>query len=457
MSTKALTLCVRGLALGVRRLAVVRFGMHAYGFALSASYFASDLLANHLSCRIRTSSYRLPNAELRPPNVNAQTVIEQIKQGGTQLISEQELLQKLGENRPLRVKLGVDPTAPDLHLGHSVPLAKMRQFQDFGHQGVLIIGNFTTMVGDPTGRSATRPILTPEAVAANAETYQAQAFKILDPDRTEIVWNADWLGKMTYLDVIRLNSKVTLQQMTQREDFRRRIDEGSPVFLHELQYPILQGWDSVVIRADVELGATEQMFNIMVGRSLQKEHGQPQQVACLLPILEGLDGVQKMSKSLGNYIGLTEAPETMFGKVMSISDELMGRYYEVLFNEPAPTGHPMEAKKALASRIVTRYHDTAAAKTAFEDFEQRFGKRDLESANLPEVPVSSLGNDLVSAIVTAYAVAFNLSRSRSDVRRLIEQGSVQWRGEKLSNPKECPPFQAGEVLKLDKTRAVRLV
>jgi tyrosyl-tRNA synthetase len=403
----------------------------------------------------RTKELRTVNRELR--TVNPSSVIEQIKQGGTQLISEQELLQKLAENRPLRVKLGVDPTAPDLHLGHSVALAKMRQFQDFGHQGVLIIGNFTSMVGDPTGRSSTRPVLTSEEVAANAETYRSQAFKILDPDRTEIVWNADWLGKMTYIDVIRLNSRVTLQQMLQREDFRRRIEEGTPVFLHELQYPVLQGWDSVVIRADVELGATEQLLNIMVGRSLQKEHGQPQQVACLLPILEGLDGVQKMSKSLGNYIGLTESPETMFGKVMSISDELMARYYQVLFNEPGPSGHPMEAKKALASRIVTRYHDAAAAKTALEEFERRFGKRDLESANLPEVPVSSLGNDLVSAIVTAYAIAFDLTRSRSDVRRLIEQGSVQWRGEKLTNLKECPTFQAGEVLKLDKTRAVRLV
>ena len=398
-----------------------------------------------------------PTANRQLPTANPNAVLQQIKQGGTQLISEQELLHKLAENRPLRVKLGVDPTSPDLHLGHSVALAKMRQFQDFGHQGVLIIGSFTSMVGDPTGRSATRPVLTAEEVAANAETYQAQAFKILDPDRTEIVWNADWLGKMTYLDVIRLNSKVTLQQMQQREDFRRRLDEGSPVFLHELQYPILQGWDSVVIRADVELGATEQMFNIMVGRALQKEDGQPQQVACLLPILEGLDGVQKMSKSLGNYIGLTEPPDAMFGKIMSISDELMGRYYEVLFNEPAPEGHPLEAKKALGSRIVTRYHDATAAKTALEEFERRFGKRDLESANLPEVPVRALGNDLVSAIVTAYAVAFKLNRSRSDVRRLIEQGSVQWRGEKLTNPKECPAFKAGEVLKLDKTRAVRLV
>ena len=403
----------------------------------------------------RTKELRTVNR--KPPTVNPSSVIEQIKQGGTQLISEQELLQKLAEDRPLRVKLGVDPTAPDLHLGHSVALAKMRQFQDFGHQGVLIIGDFTSMVGDPTGRSTTRPVLTSEQVAANAETYRSQAFKILDPDRTETVWNADWLGKLTYIDVIRLNSRVTLQQMLQREDFRRRIEEGTPVFLHELQYPVLQGWDSVVIRADVELGGTEQLFNIMVGRSLQKEHGQPQQVACLLPILEGLDGVQKMSKSLGNYIGLTESPEAMFGKVMSVSDELMARYYQVLFNEPGPAGHPMEAKKALASRIVTRYHDAAAAKTALEEFERRFGKRDLESASLPEVPVNSLGNDLVSAIVTAYAVAFNLPRSRSDVRRLIEQGSVQWRGEKLTNPKECPTFQAGEVLKLDKTRAVRLV
>ena len=389
--------------------------------------------------------------------MNPRTVVDQIKQGGTQLIGEQELIQKLSENRPLRVKLGVDPTAPDLHLGHSVGLSKLRQFQDLGHQAILVIGNFTSMVGDPSGRSTTRPVLTQEEVAANAETYRIQAFKILDPERTEIVWNADWLGKMTYIDVIRLNSKVTLQQMLQRDDFRRRIDEGAAVFLHELQYPVLQGWDSVMIRADVELGGTDQLFNIMVGRGLQKEHQQPQQVACLLPILEGLDGVQKMSKSLGNYIGLAESPDTMFGKVMSISDELMGRYYQVLFNEPAPEGHPMDAKKALAGRIVRRFHDAAAAKLALEEFERRFGKRDLESANLPEVPVSALGNDLVSAIVTAYAVAFNLTRSRSDVRRLIEQGSVQWRGEKLGNPKECPSFQAGEVLKLDKTRAVRLV
>jgi tyrosyl-tRNA synthetase len=386
----------------------------------------------------------------------ASEVIQQIKQGGIQLISEQELQQKLNENRPLRVKLGVDPTAPDLHLGHSVGLSKLRQFQDLGHQAVLVIGDFTSMVGDPSGRSSTRPVLTHEEVLANAETYRIQAFKILDPERTEMVWNGDWFGKMTFMEVIRLNSRVTLQQMLQRDDFRRRIDEEIPVFLHELQYPVMQGWDSVMIRADVELGGTDQLFNIMVGRALQKEHGQPQQVACLLPILEGLDGVQKMSKSLDNYVGLTDSPDSMFGKVMSISDELMARYYEVLLNESAPVGHPMEAKKQLATRIVTRFHDASAAKKALEEFETRFIKRDLDSAELPQVPVSSLGNDLVSAVVAAYARGFNLTRSRSDARRLIEQGSVQWRGQKLSDPKARLSFQPGEVLKLDKTRAVRL-
>ncbi|MBV8815054.1 MAG: tyrosine--tRNA ligase [Verrucomicrobia bacterium] len=387
----------------------------------------------------------------------ASEVIQQIKQGYTQLISEQELQQKLTENRPLRVKLGVDPTAPDLHLGHSVGLSKLRQFQDLGHQAVLVIGDFTTMVGDPSGRSSTRPVLTHEEVLANAETYRIQAFKILDPERTEMVWNGDWFGKMTFMEVIRLNSRVTLQQMLQRDDFRRRIDEESPVFLHELQYPVMQGWDSVMIRADVELGGTDQLFNIMVGRALQKEHGQAQQIACLLPILEGLDGVQKMSKSLGNYVGLTDSPDSMFGKIMSISDQLMTRYYEVLLNESTPAGHPMEAKKLLASRIVTRFHDAPAAKRALEEFETRFSKRDLDSAELPQVQLSSLGNDLVSAVVTAYALGFNLTRSRGDARRLIEQGSVQWRGQKLSDPKARLSFQPGDILKLDKTRAVRLV
>jgi tyrosyl-tRNA synthetase len=382
--------------------------------------------------------------------------IRQLEQGGARLINAQELASKLAQNRPLRVKFGVDPTSPDLHLGHSVALSKLRQFQELGHRAVLVIGDFTTMVGDPTGASSTRPMLSHDQVLANAETYKAQAFKVIDPDKTDIIFNGTWFGKMTFMEVIRLNSLVTLQQMLQREDFKNRIDSAVPVFLHELQYPVMQGWDSVMINADVELGGTDQLFNILVGRDLQKAHHQPQQIACILPILEGLDGVQKMSKSLGNYIGLTEPASTMFGKVMSISDELMARYYEVLFGEPVPSEHPMDAKKALATKIVTRFHDQASARAALEDFDLRFGKRDLAAADLPEVSLGLLGDDLLSAVVAAYAQAFQTTKSRAEARRLIEQGSVQWQGEKLTDPKAKPVFQAGGVLKLDKTRAVRL-
>jgi tyrosyl-tRNA synthetase len=383
--------------------------------------------------------------------------IELLKRGGSQLISEGELKKKLEEGRPLRVKFGVDPTSPDLHLGHSVNLFKLRQFQDLGHIVVLIIGDFTSMVGDPSGRSTARPMLTREQVMANAETYQFQAFKILDPNRTEVVFNSEWLGKMNFLEVIKLNSRVTLQQMLKRDDFKARVEQGLPVFLHELQYPLLQGWDSVVIRADVELGATDQLFNIMVGRDLQKEEGQAQQIACLQPVLEGLDGIQKMSKSLNNYVGVTEAPTEMFGKLMSISDVLMGRYYEVLLGEPLPAIHPMEAKKQLAARIVERFHNRPAAESALEEFNLRFAKRDLDSVDLPTVSAAELGSDLVSAIVTAYAKGFGIVKSRSDARRLTEQGSVQWRGEKITNPKAQLDFTPGEILRLDKTRAVRLI
>jgi tyrosyl-tRNA synthetase len=386
----------------------------------------------------------------------AADTIRQLEEGGAKLISAQELATKLEEKRPLRVKLGVDPTAPDLHLGHSVGLSKLRQFQELGHRAILVIGDFTTMVGDPTGRSSTRPMLNHDEVMANAETYKTQAFKVLDPERTEIVFNGDWFAKMTFMEVIRLNSQVTLQQMLQREDFKSRIDEATPVFLHELQYPLMQGWDSVMIAADVELGGTDQLFNILVGRDLQKAHQQAQQVACILPILEGLDGVQKMSKSLGNYIGLTEPASSMFGKVMSISDELMARYYQVLFNEPVPGWHPMEAKKALASKIVARFHDQAAAHAAREEFDVRFAKRDLAAAELPAVSLKDFGEDLVSAVVAAYAQGFQTTKSRAEARRLIEQGSVQWLGDKITDPKAKPSFRPGGVLKLDKTRAVRL-
>src|SRR2546422_1240736 len=274
-----------------------------------------------------------------------------LKQGAAQIISENELRKKLAIGRPLRVKLGVDPTTSDIHLGHSIVLRKLRQFQDLGHQAILIIGDFTGMIGDPSGRSATRPQLTHKAVLANAETYREQAFKILDPARTETVCNGDWFRTMSFEDVIRLNSRVTLQQMLQREDFRARVDNQQAIHAHEIQYPIMQGWDSVMVKADVELGGTDQLFNILVGRDFQKEEGQPQQVVFLMPLLEGLDGVQKMSKSLGNYIGVSEPPAEMFGKLMSISDELMARYYSLLLGREMPTIHPMEAKKQLAFAI----------------------------------------------------------------------------------------------------------
>src|SRR5215469_11105651 len=299
--------------------------------------------------------------------------IKLLKSGGCQFISEAELKIKLEEGRVLRVKLGVDPTSPDLHLGHSVPLFKLRQFQDLGHIAVLIIGDFTSMVGDPSGRSSTRPILTYEKVMANAQTYLDQAFKILDRSRTETAFNGEWFKKMTFMEIIRLNSRVTIQQMLQREDFKARIDEGHPIALHELQYPIMQGWDSVRVRADVEMGGTDQLFNIMVGRDFQKAEEQPQQVACLQPIVEGLDGVQKMSKSFGNYVGIDEPASEMFGKLMSISDDLMARYYELLVGRTPQAGvSPLDAKKQLAFEIVQTYHSSAVAKETLDDWNTRF-------------------------------------------------------------------------------------
>lgn len=378
-------------------------------------------------------------------------------QGAAQIINETELLDKLRLGRPLRVKLGVDPTAPDIHLGHTVVFQKLRQFQDLGHTAVLIIGDFTAMIGDPSGRSVTRPPLTHEAVMINAETYRRQALKVLDAERTEIVFNGEWFEIMTYEQVIRLNSRVTLQQIMQREDFKARFQAGTPVSLHELQYPLLQGWDSVKVRADVELGGTDQLFNILVARDLQKEEGMPPQVVMVMPILEGLDGVQKMSKSLGNYIGVTDSPADMFGKIMSISDELMAKYYMLLLGETlSPETHPMEAKKALGVRLVARYHSEEAAKAAREDFEQRFSKRDVEHAELPTVPLVGGEVDIISAVVSAYAVGFGLTKSRGDARRLVEGGSIQWRGKKVTDAKAQPAFQVGDVLKLDKLRSVRM-
>ena len=380
-----------------------------------------------------------------------------LKRGAAQIISEESLLAKLRPGRPLNVKLGVDPTAPDIHLGFTVGLSKLRQFQDLGHHAILIIGDFTAMIGDPSGRSKTRRQLTHDEVMANATTFKEQAFKILDPSRTRVVFNGEWFEMMTFDQIMKLNSRVTLQQMMQREDFKKRIADGEPVHLHEIQYPIMQGWDSVMIRADVEIGGTDQLFNCLIGRDLQREEGQPEQVVFLLPLLEGLDGVQKMSKSLGNYVGVAEPPEEMFGKLMSIPDTLMARYYELLLCEPVPAIHPMEAKKQLAARIVGRYHSVEAAAAARAEFEMRFSKKDLVHADLRELRLEGLQGDIVSVVVAAFGQCFQIPKSRGDARRLVEQGSVQWKGEKVSDPKAEPAFQPGDDLKLDKTRAVRLV
>jgi tyrosyl-tRNA synthetase len=383
--------------------------------------------------------------------------VEELCRGCAEVISRDELRKKLAAGRPLRVKLGVDPTAPDIHFGHTVSLQKLRQFQDLGHQAILIIGDFTAMIGDPSGRSATRPQLTHDEVLANAKTYQEQAFKVLDPARTEVVFNGEWFKKMNFTDVIRLNSRVTLQQMLQREDFRERMDKAQPIRAHEVQYPIMQGWDSVMIKADVELGGTDQLFNIMVGRDLQKEEGQEPQVAMMLPILEGLDGTQKMSKSLGNSVGVNETPGEMFGKVMSVSDELMARWYVLLLGcEIAKDEHPMAAKKELARALVERFHSAADAARALEEFEKRFSGRDLENAELPSFKPAVGLIDVITAAAEAYAQCFGQSKSRSDVRRLVTQGSVQWCGEKVTDPKAMLDLSQPGILRLDKTRAVRV-
>jgi tyrosyl-tRNA synthetase len=381
--------------------------------------------------------------------------LAQLRRGAAQIISEEELLAKLRLRRPLNVKLGVDPTAPDIHLGFTVALQKLRQFQDFGHKAVLIIGDFTAMIGDPSGRSATRPQLSHDKVMSNARTFQEQAFKILDRNRTRTVFNGEWLELMTFEDIIKLTGRVTLQQILQREDFKTRVEQGTPVRLHEIMYPLIQGWDSVQVTADVEIGGTDQLFNILVGRELQREEAQPQQVALMMPLLEGLDGVQKMSKSLGNYVGVSEAPGEMFGKLMSISDQLMKRYYELLLGKEMPAIHPMDAKKQLGFEIVQRYHSTEAAQAALDDFNTRFSKRDLAQADLPELSLAGVEPDLLSIAEAGYK-ALGLTRTRGDIRRLIQQGSIQINGEKLLDPKAAPGLKAGDVLRLDKTRAVRI-
>ena len=381
-----------------------------------------------------------------------------LKQGSAQIINESELREKLALGRPLRVKLGVDPTTSDIHLGHTIVLRKLRQFQDLGHQGILIIGDFTGMIGDPSGRSVTRPHLTHQEVLANGATYREQAFKILDPKRTETVCNGDWFRGMSFEEVIRLNSRVTLQQMLQREDFKARIEQQHPIRAHEVQYPIMQGWDSVMVRADVELGGTDQLFNILIGRDFQREESMLQQVVFLLPILEGLDGSKKMSKSLGNYVAINEAPSEMFGKLMSISDDLMVRYYELLLRVAAPNDmHPLEAKKRLAFEIVQTYHSADAAKKTLDEWNTRVSKRDLEHADLPQFSPSERQElTAVSVVSDVYRKVFQLQKSHSEVSRLIKQGSIEINGTKIIDPKAKITLYPGQILRLDRKHAVRI-
>ncbi len=377
-----------------------------------------------------------------------------IKKGAAEIIREEELREKLKKSRetgkPLRVKIGLDPTAPDLHLGHTVVLRKLKHFQDMGHTVIFLIGDFTGMIGDPTGRSVTRPPLSREQISENAATYLAQAHKILDPKRIEIRYNSEWLDKLGSEGWIRLAAKYTVSQMLEREDFHKRYDEEKPIALHELLYPLAQGYDSVALEADVELGGTDQKFNLLVGRELQRAYGQPSQVVLTTPLLEGLDGVQKMSKSYGNYIGITEAPLEMYGKVMSISDALMWRYYELLTDVSAPEmermksdtqagrAHPMQLKKDLARRIVTDFHSAEAAQRAGEDWARQFQRdevpEEVERVTVPYAEVAAGGNHADAVKLDKLLARAGLASSVSDGLRKIKQNAVRVDNEVRSEP-----------------------
>jgi tyrosyl-tRNA synthetase len=379
--------------------------------------------------------------------------------GMAEIIREEDLRERLAEaarkGRPLRVKVGFDPTAPDLHLGHTVILRKMKHFQDLGHTVIFLIGDMTAMIGDPSGRNVTRPPMTREAVAQNAETYKAQVFKILDPVKTEVRFNSDWLEPLQYMDMVRLFSKYTVARILERDDFAQRYKEGVPISMHELIYPLAQAYDSVVLKCDVEMGGTDQKFNLLVGREIQKDFGQPPQIVATLPILEGLDGVNKMSKSLGNYIGITEPPEVMFRKVMQIGDELMFRYYELLTDKSLAEiaairadMHPMEAKLALARQIVTDFHSADEAARAAEVFNAVVRRKEVP-ADIPAVPLPE-GVRVANGIrVDKLLARIGLAESVSDAARKIKAGAVEINGERvkdlaLSNPAAELVIQVGK-------------
>ena len=390
-----------------------------------------------------------------------------IKRGAVDLINEKELRDKLvrseKEGRPLRVKLGLDPTAPDLHLGHTVVLQKLKQFQDLGHIAIFLIGDFTGMIGDPTGRSETRPALTKEDIMVNAETYKKQVFKILDPERTEIRYNSEWFERINAADMIRLCAQYTMARIMEREDFRNRYQNNLPISIHEFLYPLVQGYDSVALEADVELGGHDQIFNLFVGRDIQKAYGQESQVLVTVPLLEGTDGVNKMSKSYGNYVGIDEPPDEMFVKLMSISDELMIKYYELLSDIPletldalkkgiaAGTVHPKQAKVDFAKEIITRFHNASAAEAAHENFEKMFRDKEVpDDIETDRMTRSDAGTWLPKLMVT-----MGLVPSTSEGKRMIKQGAVTINGQKMSS--EDLPSGDEFVIKVGKRKFKKLI
>ena len=390
-----------------------------------------------------------------------------LKRGCEEIINEAELklrLEKsLKENKPLKIKLGIDPTGTDLHIGHAVPLRKLKQFQELGHTVQFLIGTFTARIGDPTGKSETRKMLTPEDIKRNIATYLEQVFLILDSEKTEILYNADWLEKLSLQDFLGLLSQFTVAQMISREDFAKRLAENKPVSLVEFMYPILQGYDSVAMKCDIELGATEQKFNILKGRDLQKNFGMDPQICMLLPILEGLDGVEKMSKSLNNYISITDTPNDMFGKIMSISDDLMFRYYEIITDIPLEeiaqlkadmengTLHPMEIKKRLGSEVVAIYHNKEEGLKAREWFENVFSKKNLD-VELPEVELEYTETGVIDILVKH----LNLLSSTSEARRLIQQGGLKINDEPVRDINYMVTPEAGMIIRAGKKKIVKV-
>ena len=398
--------------------------------------------------------------------ISAQEQVRQIKHGVADLINEQDLVKKIEksikENKPLVVKLGLDPTAPDIHLGHTVPLRKLRLFQEFGHQVVIVIGGFTARIGDPTGKSVTRPPLTKEEVLKNAETYKTQIFKVLDPEKTIVRDNSEWLESMNFADVLRLASSYTVARMMERDDFSKRFKEGRPIGVHEFMYPLMQGHDSVALHADVEFGGTDQTFNLLMGRHLQELEGQEPQVVITMPLLEGLDGIQKMSKSLGNYIGIDEEPKEMYGKAMSIPDELMMRYFMLVTDMPIEEQedmekrlesgelHPRDAKMQLARTIVRLYHGEEAALEAEEEFKRVFQQRALPT----DIPEYAMDAPTEPIFVPQFCTDAGLTTSNGEARRSIKAGAFKVNGEKYTE--ENLTLEEGMIVQVGKRKFVKI-